>query len=475
MPIASWSKTQSPTAKPISKPTSKGVIQKWGAPTQQEQHAADVAHAKAQSEQIDANLNKKPSIGSMLKSAFGLLSPTNIKSTYQNIVKPDIKNDPVGVLTAIPRGLFDAGSVILNNVARPVVNAEDYIGNKVFGNKQKTPNLPVFSDELDKTGAYEGASKYGQLPAPESDTANALRKSATQVAGYEIGGAATKGLGLSRIPGTIVGNIVGGQATTDAKTLKQRAKQAATDAIFGAVTEGAGLGLKKVLTKSPSLPAETTITTPEALKLPQEAPITSKAVETTPPNKTTSSAPKIETTTISKPSKAASDINRKLAEKGLAEIPEDQLTHFTPIQKANQTEKVAQILTNDLEGAKVMAKGHAPIPEDVHPQVLFNSVKKKAIADGDFETLRELASSPIAGQRSEAAQTLSAAGFDNGNSDPVEAMRKIQKTREEALTRKGVDIKKASSKIRNEISNEIKQARPKPNDWSSFVESIKCK
>ncbi len=134
--------------------------------------------------------------------------------------------------------------------------------------------------------------------------------------------------------------------------------------------------------------------------------------------------------------KAAWDINSKMVKKGMEELPEDQLARYTPITKADQVERVTNKLNSDYEKAKAMASGEEKIPPDIHPQVLFNAVKNKAIEENDIDTLRKLALSPLATERSLAAQTLSAAGFNNGEkADPVKAMRDVIDSREKSFGR----------------------------------------
>lgn len=183
-----------------------------------------------------------------------------------------------------------------------------------------------------------------------------------------------------------------------------------------------------------------------------------------------------QTTTVhpfEKVSKAASDINTSLVSKGFTELPPEQLAHFTPITKADQIEKVSNLLETDSRKAIDMASGKERIPNDVHPQVLFNAVKNKAVAEADGATLQELASSPIATERSLAAQTLSASGFDNGI-DPIKAMQDISKIRETAAAKRYGNITKAKAEVKQAIKQEIIRTAPKPKDWAAFVDSLKC-
>lgn len=129
------------------------------------------------------------------------------------------------------------------------------------------------------------------------------------------------------------------------------------------------------------------------------------------------------------PTKVASDISRTLVEKGMDELLPDAQARYSPITKREQVERVASLIESDPAKAREMALGNEPVPNDVHPQVLFNAVKNMADASGDVRTLIELAGSPIATARSEAAQTLGASGFNNEKNDAFEYIAEIAKSR----------------------------------------------
>jgi hypothetical protein len=149
--------------------------------------------------------------------------------------------------------------------------------------------------------------------------------------------------------------------------------------------------------------------------------------------------------------KPASDINRAMVESGMAELPEDSLARYTPITKADQIHRVASLMDADMPRAIEIATGKAKAPPDVHPQVLYNAVKKAAYEAGDVDTMRGLANSPLATERSVAAQTLGAAGWDNKMlADPVQVMQDVTKVRTEAVkkqTGKAPNPKKSAAEV----------------------------
>lgn len=132
--------------------------------------------------------------------------------------------------------------------------------------------------------------------------------------------------------------------------------------------------------------------------------------------------------------------------------------------------KVSEFVNNDYELAKKIALGDAPEQDGLRQPELFTGIRIKAEAEGDIATLRDLALSDKASAlATEAGQRVQA--LDSGNSDSaVEAMRGLKKSREEA----GKKSIKDKSKTVKEIKEEIKKAKPKIEDWNSFIDSLEC-
>ncbi len=174
--------------------------------------------------------------------------------------------------------------------------------------------------------------------------------------------------------------------------------------------------------------------------------------------------------------KASGDINAKIVTRGFEELPEELLAKYTPITKKEQIDLVSDLIKNNYEFSKNIAKGVEKSPENISSQVVFNAVKNKAIAESDVNTLRDLASSPVATERSLAAQKLGASGFDNGlkESDPVAAIQEIKAARAEAAVKRVPKLKQVMAKDVTELSAHIKKAAPTKETWSSFIDSIKC-
>ena len=189
--------------------------------------------------------------------------------------------------------------------------------------------------------------------------------------------------------------------------------------------------------------------------------------------------PITETPATGKVSKAARDINNSLVEQGFDELPASELAKYTPITKKETTERVTNLISDDPDLARKAATGQEAMPSDIHPQVLFNAVKNKAIQDGDVNLQRDLAKSPIATERSVAAQTLGASGFDNNplKADLVTAMQEVGKARIEATAKKlggEKNLKTTKEIVVKQIKAEITKKIPTKMDWSQFIESIQC-
>lgn len=171
---------------------------------------------------------------------------------------------------------------------------------------------------------------------------------------------------------------------------------------------------------------------------------------------------------IARVSKASSDINTSLVEKGFEAMKPETLATYDPITKKDQIQRVSDLMSRDMEGAKGMATGKKPIEAGVHPQVLFNAIEADALKNNDITLLQKLAKSPLSAQLSEAGQTLGAHGFNDNPSSPVRAIQDVIKAREERAT------PKARKTVVDEVSSEIKKSAPTKQTWSDFVEQIKC-
>lgn len=174
--------------------------------------------------------------------------------------------------------------------------------------------------------------------------------------------------------------------------------------------------------------------------------------------------------------KAASDINRKLVEQGIEQLPpEEQAQYKTGSYKADK-ESVIQLMDKDIEKAKAIATGKEPVPAHIrYPQILFNTLKIHARVTGDTRLSMELAKSPFATERSEAAGTLGSSGFNNDSMTPADLIQKANKRREEAIVKKsGKSIKSTEKEQIIKLKKSARKTSLKRQDWESFVKSIQC-
>ena len=176
--------------------------------------------------------------------------------------------------------------------------------------------------------------------------------------------------------------------------------------------------------------------------------------------------------TDTKPTKAALDINKTLAEKGLKELPESELAQYNPITKNSIVQKVSDLVTTNEKLALEIAKGKEPLPPDVHPQVLFNVVEKIAKDKGDFNTLYDLAKSPIAEQRSLAGQTLGASAWEKTSGSFVEKLQTVKRERTNQLRKSPEEVSRAKQKIHEEVKKN--NLTKEEANWNKFLKEIIC-
>lgn len=171
--------------------------------------------------------------------------------------------------------------------------------------------------------------------------------------------------------------------------------------------------------------------------------------------------------------KAASDINATLVKQGYEALSPELQSKYTPESYKAELVKAKDLAETNYEDAVARATGKKPVG-DYEAQILFNEVERIATENGDYQTLLDLAASPLGKKLSEAAQTLGAAGFNDNPNSPVEAIRAVQEARTKALERKGTDIKKETTKDATTFKSEIKASRSSRQSWSEFAKQIIC-
>lgn len=250
--------------------------------------------------------------------------------------------------------------------------------------------------------------------------------------------------------GALVAQIVAGKAGSDAVGLVKTKVGDLNTALRGAdvvVTN------KNLVAPAPRTGTETTVET--TLNIPSFSQETQAALIR-------------QTTDGVRPTKAATDLNAGLVQKGFDALPADQLARYTPTTKAEQIARVTDIM-GDIDRATKIALGQEPIPSGVQSTVLFNALTEHAFKNNDYSLIRDLANSPLAEQSSLAGQSLGATGFNKPASNPVEAIREIQKVRQE----RAAELQQTSKKVSDTIKKEISKRNTKQT-WAEFVKSIEC-
>lgn len=172
-----------------------------------------------------------------------------------------------------------------------------------------------------------------------------------------------------------------------------------------------------------------------------------------------------------KPSKLAHGVEEKAIANKLTEGFEGK-TEYATVNVAQQARAAADLLRIDRQRAINVAMGHEPPPEGLLPESMFVAVENHATETKNVALLRDLAtSSSLTGEASGMGQRIRMLAERNPNS-AVAAIQEVARTRESAAVRRFGP--KAKETIRIEIKADMNKAAPKPKDWASFIESIKC-
>jgi hypothetical protein len=203
----------------------------------------------------------------------------------------------------------------------------------------------------------------------------------------------------------------------------------------------------------------------------------------------TNPTPKAATVTTPETTKAVVDPNAP-PEKGTSKIAQDiqskavasklhdsygEMTQYNKINVANEADKAVKFVNGDKDTLDKVISGEQPLPTGLRATAVIKAVEEHPTYGKDPEVLRSLAKSPLNSEASHSAQELRLAA-ERDQFSPVRKIGEVQKTREEAFTKKtGKTPVKA-------VNDEVKQIRaakatvPKPTKetFSSFVDSLRC-
>lgn len=168
-------------------------------------------------------------------------------------------------------------------------------------------------------------------------------------------------------------------------------------------------------------------------------------------------------------------VEAKAIENGLAENFGD-LPEYRQVSMADQAEK-ARLITwgKDYEAAKDIAMGRKSAPKGVLPESVFVAVEKRALAEGDVETLRQLATgSRLATEATTMGQRIRTLG-ERDPASPTGAIQAVQAAREAVYAKRtGESATGAVERESANIKDEVRAAASTKADWSSFIKSIEC-
>lgn len=177
-----------------------------------------------------------------------------------------------------------------------------------------------------------------------------------------------------------------------------------------------------------------------------------------------------------KPGQGTSKVGRSVQEMAIARGLRDDFGESAAYDKltiADQASKAAALTQpqNRAQLVKVIA-GVEPLPDGLKATALVKAVETHPVLGKDPYFIRKLAASRLSSESSRSAQELRLAR-ERYEHSPVEAIRTVVKARAEAIKRK---TGKTAEKALQETTRAIQKAKPvvKKEDWSSFVEGLKC-
>ena len=171
---------------------------------------------------------------------------------------------------------------------------------------------------------------------------------------------------------------------------------------------------------------------------------------------------------------------RSLSENTEAKAIEDGLTQnfgdlpeYRTLSMKDQAAQVSKLMDADYESAKAIAMGERQPPKGVLPESVYVGVEKRALAEGDVETLQKLATrSKLTTSATTMGQRIRTLG-ERDQASPVAHIQEVQAAREADLASR-TDVQAAKRDTVAAIKKEVRAAASKKDAWESFIQSIKC-
>lgn len=175
-----------------------------------------------------------------------------------------------------------------------------------------------------------------------------------------------------------------------------------------------------------------------------------------------------------KTSKLALGVQEKAIAEKLTEGFEG-LPEYDVMNVAEQAKLAAQFLADEPARAVRVAMGHGYPPEGVRQESVFIAVENKAIADGDAELMRRLATeSSLPSASTKMGQAIRMLGERVKNS-PVALIQKVADARQKAATKRFGNTDKIKVRIKLEVRDDINRANKKKDAWISFIDELRCR
>ena len=171
-----------------------------------------------------------------------------------------------------------------------------------------------------------------------------------------------------------------------------------------------------------------------------------------------------------KQSKVGTSIESKAIEKSLTKGFGDT-AGYDPITIKDQAERASNLMNRDIGLARDMVKGNIPMESGLKGEMLIKAMEDHAEKTGNVELLRDIANSPLVSETSAHAQAMRILAERNPDS-VVTKLGDIKKARETAFEKK--TGKKADKAVKDTVKEIKSRVTIKKEDWSSFIESIKC-
>lgn len=219
-------------------------------------------------------------------------------------------------------------------------------------------------------------------------------------------------------------------------------------------------------------------TTPvEAPQAPTEPKV---AQSTNPAPKTAETAPKEPTTQTTKPTPTSGEpriagsalkSEARAVQKNLADHFPDKAT-YEGTSHIQDAEKAVKLAHENPQEAKAIAMGQKDA-KGSYAVAVRRAVERKAQAEGDTETIRQLGTSPVHTRTSEAAQTLSSEAYNRDPESAVDNIKAVSDARAQARTRSlGKNPEAKVNAVAKDIASEEKPV--KRQEWSDFIKGLQC-